>query len=336
MDELYRAIGVIEGCMISTRLQLAPGISLHPLTGSVLREAERLLVNDILSQAGLAATFTSEAWHINADTTRPVVVVVLHEFPAPTAAEAAIGARRCIGMIADILALHRGAAARLIATAVVRVDESEQPALFNESPRYRGNLLGGAISGEDAAGLNKDLLAATRDRVLQLWLGMAKEATKESDPEFAVARWWNLLEAMATARQARGVDVFDFAGQRLRNRKGNLLSTNNTQARVHEHIRGHFDRRSIAEQSAIVSDTNRQGTGSLWKTLGGWLGLRNAVLHYGRFDPASVEQAKQQWYADAVEARNIDLARGVHYQKYRIRELACDVLRWELDDALSP
>ena len=316
--------------MITARLQLAPGISLHPLDGGVLREAERLLVNDVFAQAGVGAEFTSEAWHINDRTNRPVIVVVLHEFPAATSEEAAIGARACVGQIADILALHRGAAARTIATAVAPTVGT--PQLFNENPQYRGNLLGGGISGEDAAGLNNDLLAVAQDPVLQLWLGMASDAIREANPEFAVARWWNLLEAMATSRQPRGMPAVDFAGQPLCHRTGGVLTTNDTRGRVHEHVRAHFERRTIGEQGAIVSETNREGTGSLWQTLCGWIGLRNAVSHYGRFDLSNAEQQKQGWYPDALKARELDRKKGVHYQRYRIRELACDVLRWELDD----
>jgi len=331
VDDLYRAVGVAEGCMISGDLHLSPGISLHPVEGGVLREAERLLVNEVFKQVHVPAQFAPEQWHINAATNRAVVVAVLHEFPAPAPEAAALGARATIGRILDVLALHREATSRLIATAVARLDGANEPAVFNESPTYRGNLLGGVISGEDASALNDDLVATFRDPVLALWLGMSRDATSEPDPEFAVARWWNLIEAMATARQAQGLVAVDFAGQPLRDQKGRPFTTDKTQARVHEHLRRHFKQHNLGEESWILSDANSPGTGSLWKTLGGWLGLRNAVAHYGCFDPSSSEQRNQGWFQDALDARALDLSKGVHYQRYRIGELARLVLRWEID-----
>ncbi len=137
----------------------------------------------------------------------------------------------------------------------------------------------------------------------------------EANPEFAVARWWSLIEAIATARQPSGEPAPGFSGRPVGVGAGH--TTNDTRARVHEYIRSQFERHDVSEQAARVRED-----GSLWETINGWIALRNAVQHYGRLDLSDAKQQSRPWFGDAKRARAVDTERGVHYQLSRIAELA--------------
>ncbi len=174
---LYRAVTVSAGCMISRRLDPAPAISLHPVAGSLIREDQRVVVNRILEQVGLAPdAFPEATWHANPQTSLPIVVIVLHEFPARSADEAALGATGLSNALLDVLALHRGAAGTPIATACFPISSPGASSSSTSVAAIRGTALPGAFAGEDASAIDADLLASTRDPLLALWAGLARDA----------------------------------------------------------------------------------------------------------------------------------------------------------------
>lgn len=147
------------------------------------------------------------------------------QFPvvrANTLDECGAVAMREASLLVTLLAAHRGSFGDVFCT-IIHEQQTGRLLPGIHIPPYRGNLLGGFISGEEPEGLRRDLYAIQGDSTLQLFALLLGEAIRERRPEFRYVRLWSLLETVAKSRGCAGRPKRDWSGQAQAGKKGQAL-----------------------------------------------------------------------------------------------------------------
>lgn len=147
-------------------------------------------------------------------------------------------------------------------------------------PTYKGNLMGGLVSGEDPRYIKKIMDNIKEDIKIQLYLSLYNEARKERRTEFIYFRLWNILEIIARSKNYPGQPLCDWQGNVMKNRKGidrEIPEKNNAKELVFEHIRRVFTSSSIGE--SCFSQGLQQGL--IGEMIPIWYRHRNCVVHGG-------------------------------------------------------
>jgi hypothetical protein len=239
----------------------------------------------------------------------------------------------------ELLAYHRNSSGVPFATAIQMLDpdtgQYTDTRVYPEVELYRGNLMGGFLSGEDQSGLLADYRAMRANPFLGFVLYPHAEAQAEKDLDFAYFRYWNLLETIASERAKAGLPVTDFEGEQILTPDGRPFDTRGARGSVYELVK-----RGMLEhnQSEQTHQEARDLSISLWEAIRVWNGFRNATAHHGAFDPNDERQQRQSWYRAAVEAQQ----NGAHPSGYQhdpyfdyLKAVTTDVVRWVLLSARS-
>ncbi len=321
----YEALTLIEGCLVTTPLDILPGLGIWPVADPRHRTGVALVMDRILEQAGWDGRVQNSDWLAQEHGDLPLAVVQ-QTLPAASREEALLHARIGLDIVLGILALRRGAAGIPLVTVVQRRDEDgnrEVEAITTLRRRYRGNLLGGVISGEDVDDLG-ELFVASQDPLVRLWLLERWNIAAERDRSYELHRWWNLVEGIAASRGRPTEPVVDFSGSPLLwPGTGKAFDTSRQAGLVYAHIREMLTRRSIHERSFVAHSDN------VWDLVVAWCGFRNAVAHHGQFDPGNPNQARQWWYRQTRAAHEWQQAGGRLIQQ--VAELGDLLLSYEVD-----
>ncbi len=186
-----------------------------------------------------------------------------------------------------ILGLNRDARGRPVATVIEQrqPDDSIKHRIYIEDEGYRGNLIGGFLSGEDQQQLLAQHHAMRADPLLRMCVDLYAEALADHSPDARFFRVWSLLETLSHSRVPRAQPVVRLDGTPWPGRHG---TTSAAAPRVYELIASKFfQSRQVNESSAFAPAED------LYEAVRCWYARRNATGHYGRFDPTDARQHAQ-------------------------------------------
>jgi hypothetical protein len=242
------------------------------------------------------------------DQVRRAEPATLIQFPvvrASTLDECGAVAMREASLLVTLLAAHRGSFGDVFCTII---HEPQTGRLLSGLyiPPYRGNLLGGFISGEEPEGLRRDLYAIQGDSTLQLFVLLLGEAVRERRPEFRYVRLWSLLETVARSRGCAGRPKRDWSGRAQPGKKGQALFVQEAAEQVYELLRELLAPRGIVNEQSFASGLTY---GALQEQIQIWYRRRNCPAH-GDLDcvcrdpsKAGIARAK---YVNCYRARSDD------------------------------
>lgn len=345
----FRILMFLERLLLTRPLRV-PGIQMIPLIESwepVQRSFglgasdEVELINQVLRDWRWTGPQQSvdPSWRERNAHNRPVVLMDAPRVFATSPERALSLAHNTRDRLLELLAFHRNSSGVSFATAIQMRDPATggytDLRVYPEVEIYRGNLMGGFLSGEDQSGLLADYRAMRSDPFLRFVLYLHAEAQAEKDLDFAYFRYWNLLETIASERVETVNPVTDFGGEQILKADGKPFDTGGARGRVYELVkRGMLDH----DQSEETHQEARDLSLSLWDAIHIWYGFRNATAHHGGFDPHDARQQRQSWYRVAVEAQQ----KGAHPSGYQndpyfgyLKAVTTDVVRWVLESGGS-
>lgn len=345
--EEFRVLMFVERLLL-TRYLRVPGVELIPLlepsasirTSVGIGASDEVgIINAVLRDMNWMRPQDSvdASWGERNSRERPVILVQARRVFATTHEQAMRLAHNRRDRLLELLAFHRNFSGVPFATAIQKLDgttgQYADMRVYPEVETYRGNLLGGFISGEDQSVLMAHDRAMRSEPFLGFVLYLHMEAQAEKDLDFAYFRYWNLLETIAAERVRRDTPVTDFNGQQILKADGKPFDTDGARGRVYVLLKRGMQAHGYTEQTFSVA---QELSVSLWHALYVWYAFRNATAHHGGFNPDDPNQQKQSWYRAAVEAQNAGAQpSGVQPDPYfsYLKHMVTDVVRWELESA---
>ena len=294
----YRVFAFLSPCLITNRIRL-DRMELIPL--GYLESAEEVRALEAFFQHSGGDVPTSWLEDLSEKLSLNHPATAIHFPNLQSASKQAIEdyAIKESALVSDVLSLTRRAHGRVIGVLLIRLDDGK--ATFRPlGEGYRGNLLGGFISGEDPRELATIVGTALKDPSLRLFIGLYGQAFSELDVDSGFFRMWAILEGMAQRYVSSNQVVHDFVGDPILNEKGKPITTRSAQGRVYALIQREFKSGSISA-TPYTSMLPEEGL-SLWDLCGVWVGYRNATAHYGAFDPDNAEQRVQPWFRATLRA----------------------------------
>lgn len=286
-----------------TEAQIVPGLSVLPLRSSTLGSEIPAVLNSVLGQLGWSEGISAEAW---ADATRaynPAAVVHAPCVIADDPEQAGEHVRELAIDLLNLVAFRRGDAPRIVASAVGTVANGRvsETAFRPEGPGYRGNLLGGFVSGEDPHSLLVQWDAAQRDRRVAFWLSLHASALAEPRWEFRLFRCFSLLEAIGSEVIPSSTPAVDPEGNPRLQDNGKPYTTDHGRVKVHD-LLVRVARATERAEGSFVSQVAGTVAPALWEEVGLWLRIRNQVAHGGAWpDPLLVTPKVARIEAQLVE-----------------------------------
>jgi len=278
----------IERLLTTTKMKL-PGIHIFPVSRRSIEAEQRDVVNHILGGLGRIGRVEDDHWMKVMGPGRPWTAVVFPQVWALTVEEAGVIAREARDELITLLGLNRTARGTPVATIVEEVNRGAPPALSLslDDARYRGNLLGGRISGENQTVLVAQHHAIHADPLLHLCVDLYSEAVAERSLDAQYFRYWSVLETLSGARMPAGQLV------RLSNGSPWPGSRNTTSAaapRVYRYVSDWLLRSNVSEAIQVSPAPD------VYTAVRAWYGRRNATGHYGRFVATDPTQMTQGWF----------------------------------------
>lgn len=280
-------------------------------------------------------TVEPSSWRESNSRNRPVVLMHIPRIFATSPNHALWLAHNKRDRLLELLAFRRNALGVPFATAIQQLDSTTRQytdlRVYPEVEQYRGNLMGGFLSGEDQSGLMADYKIMQSEPFLSFVLYLHAEAQAEKDLDFAYFRYWNLLETVASEHIEPGTPVTNFDGKQILKGDGKPFDTGGARGRVYELVkRGMQEHGQSEETHQEAHDLSL----SLWNAVHVWYGFRNATAHHGGFNPDDPNQQRQPWYKVAVDAQG----RGAQPKGYRndpyfgyLKAVTTEVVRWLLE-----
>jgi len=286
----HRVVYGLEGVYLTKSMRL-PGLVVSPLQNRPGGIDDLALMNVALELAGSTRTIENQdAWVAGYHAARPWAYVSFSEVWAVDHFEAEAITSEPLAQVVSLLALSRGARGKVIAFAT----EVEDPPGFSGAfkirqfgPPYRGNLLGGPMSGEHQATFKRNADSIKGDPLLRLSLDLFADAIAESNVDLRVFRLWSALETLAINRIPGGSPVTLTDGSVWPNGSNTDHAGPRVYVLLNKSLRG-FDEFSIVTPAL-----------DLYQAVRAWNGRRDATAHYGGFDPASATQSGKPWFVFA-------------------------------------
>jgi hypothetical protein len=277
----------IERLLTTTKLKL-PGIQIFPVTKRPIEAEQRDVMNHILEVLGRFGRVDDAHWARMMGGGRPWTAVVFPEIWAPDAETAGGIARVARDELLALFGVNRTARGIPVATVVEQIVRSGPPHFFLslDDAGYRGNLLGGFISGEDQFTLVAQQHAIHADPLLHLCADLFSEAVADPSLDARFFRYWSILETLSGARVSRGQPVTLVNGSAWPGGG----DTSQAAPRVYQYVSSGLAMSgvNVASQVAPAPD--------LYTAVRAWYGRRNATGHYGRFVLGDPSQRSQGWY----------------------------------------
>lgn len=290
----HRALAVIEGLYITATLRI-PGAEIRPIEQRPADKERRQIVNDELESLGWPARIPADPWIEAARSRSPMTAIVVPLMWAKDFDEAFTNVRDLVERVIGLLALNRNATGRLVAIVLEQrqPDDSGKSRIYPPSRYYRGNLMGGLISGESQSTLLRQYEASGADPLLRLCCELYAEALADWSIDARFLRLWSILELLSGARIPTDQKVIRRDGTTW---PGRYNTTSYAAPRVYHYIREYFDAASLDETSTL------HPAGDLYEAVRTWYGRRNATGHYGRLAVSDARQQDQSWYSWAARS----------------------------------
>jgi hypothetical protein len=325
----YRVFVFFKDCLITTRMRLWR-YDLIPLRGlSCLDELE--VVQGFLQEIGQPPLEGTERLVEQARPGHPTAAVYFPHIRADSAAGARIVAEQETELLVALLSLQRGGAGSVMSSLVRDIDGG-QLQYQHRVPVYRGNIIGGWLSGEMPRTIVARMDVLRRSPMGALYIRLYREAVREPYAEFQYFRLWSLLEMIARHKGFIGRPLRAWTGATVTNARGH----NRTIQGEAEELVFELLRESMAGAFGDASLAKGLQQGLLSQQVPIWYRRRNCIVHGGECycqDP-SLPLAGKVKYANCRAAR-IETAGNADGYLSALREVAEIVLAKELSGPTS-
>lgn len=201
------------------------------------------------------------------------------------------------------LSYTRGASGSIFAV-VTAPRNGDAPNLHLPQYWYRGNALGGHLSGEDSESL---LWLANRlesDAQLAYFMQLYREARAEKSIDYQYLRHWTFLEVIAQSKNFPGNPILlDEIGNPIL-RRGKPLNLMHAPGGV-VYFMLYSARKELGVSLATQTSNATANQYSLWDYVQAWNVFRHAAAHFGGFRPGDPVQISQfDNYSDALRIWN--------------------------------
>jgi hypothetical protein len=217
---------------------------------------------------------------------RPVFVA---HFPLVLASSDREAADFCIAkaaLLTEVLSFYRQAVGSTLSAVTMRRETGECHLFMRQQP-YRGNLLGGPVSGEDPDTVRFLVERLETDLQLRYFISLYRNARGETNASYAYLRYWQLLETIAESKNFNKKDVLvDEKGLPLLDKKGRQRRASGGVGIVYRLL---FD--SLGKVKVTFGDPVAAAY-TLMDFVEGWAAMRNAAAHFGGFSAGDPIQQK--------------------------------------------
>lgn len=190
---------------------------------------------------------------------QPIFVAHFPKIFAPSFEEAAKLLRQEVKSLSDLLSIHRESYGSICGLIILDLAAGKYFSII-PTPSYRGNLVGGWISGEVPQQIKKRMYKVRKNPQLQLHLSLYKDILREERSDFKIFRCWNLLETIARSKNYVGQPLFDIYGNPTLNRNGKPTIENTAVSLVTELIRQTY----ISFNLKDLADILQNGSIDIW------------------------------------------------------------------------
>lgn len=264
----YMTYVFVKDCLITSRMRFG-SCCIIPFDGLEFND-EINLINKFLQRNNMELFGVDEIIQ-RARNGQPTVIMWFPNILAPSVDIARNIAVNETEHILNVLTIHRDSSGSIFGTYII--DKLKNQSHFEvDTPAYRGNLMGGFISGEYMPEIKKHVDKSKNDRLIQLYLSMYREALKEKSYEFSYFRFWNILETISNNLVKEDDYIYDGNGNIKNNNNGDFIQGKNANAfnlvfetlrRSHTSMNHNFDVSRIEKNITI------------------WNRRRNCIAHYG-------------------------------------------------------
>lgn len=270
----YRVFVFFKDCYITTRMRLKR-YDVLPLRGlSCLDELE--LVQGFLQEIGQPRLEGTERLAEQARSGHPAAVVYFPNVRAESVEMAHMIAEQETDLLVALLSLQRGGAGSVMSSLVHDVNAGELRYQLR-APVYRGNMMGGWLSGEVPRTIVARMDALRRSPLCAFYIRLYREAVREPHAEFQYFRLWSLLEMIARHKKYIGRPLLAWAGEVVRNAKGHeRIIQGEAEELVFELLR-----ETMAANYSDASLAMGLRQGALSQQVAIWYRRRNCIVHGG-------------------------------------------------------
>ena len=333
----FAGVALLDGCLLSQPFVLR-GVLIRQIPDGDPNLGIRETLRGLLEQDGegsdrvehLLRSLTSQSGHAIA----VVNNLVANDVDAARRAMQDVGNR-----VSSVVALHRKAAPRHVATVLWSRDDSglSPVSAWLEGPGYDGNLMTGLLSGEDNRLWDRHWRGLEQDPAAELWSSLYAAALREE-------RWWDrqvfslfsLIESMARVLVPKSAQVLDALGNP---RPLDASHDDGPSATVGE-ARGvvYVLCRSMAllgmpQNAYVVSGSS--DLDDLWDEVGLWVRIRNLIAHEGTWlstSHATSSPRRQRVLAELEDrAHDGDFGHGINQVRMKMQELIEDIVKLRLN-----
>lgn len=166
-----------------------------------------------------------------------------------------------VELIVQTLSLTRDSGGKVFSIVLIEKNTNK---LFTYSidNSYKGNLLGGFISGESPDTIEQYYTTIKDNTFISFLLSLYKDAQNEKSHDYKYVRLWQILETLAESKNYIETDILkDKNGNNILDRGGNIIK--------------------VQSGNAIVYNLIKSIEFANWENVNIWLSFRNAVAHHG-------------------------------------------------------
>lgn len=276
----YLGLIFVKDCKLTIRMRLG-NYEVIPLSGiSCFDEVN--LIKSLLNANNINININYDEILNNCQNNQPSFLIHFPKVFADSIDEAISKCQERSQITCNLLAMERDAYPSIVGMALLNLNDDENWVGLNIQS-YRGNLLGGSISGEEPQALKNKINKIKNNQKLQLYLSLYNDANKEIKLDFRYFRLWNLLEMIANNKDYKGRPRVDWQGTTGNDMKSdpitdpNRLKIKHAKELVFELIREAFNNYGLTD--TMFSHNSNQG--SIAEMIPIWYRHRNCAAHNG-------------------------------------------------------
>ena len=283
----HRVVYGVEGVLLTRALRL-PGVVVQPIADRPLGVEDLHLMNQAIAASGSTRVIdNTDPWSVPYRSAHPWISIFFSEVWAADHAAAEAATEDTLARLLSLLALKRGSRGTAIAVSIeeeISPGESGNFKIRVFQPGYRGNLIGGQMSGESQSTFHSEALTLENDPILRLCLDLYAEALAEPNIDVKLFRLWSAVETLAINRVEEGLRVTLLDGSFWPDGG----TTKQAGPRVYTLLKASL---VDTDEPSMVSPAE-----DLYHAVRAWIARRDATAHYGGFDPASSVQNAKSWF----------------------------------------
>ncbi len=275
----YRGFVFIKNCLITQKIRIGNyeifGIGELPFTDE--QSIVDIFINNFY--------FPPFKLNWNPMPGEPVIVVHFPRIFARSSEEASELIRHESNILSNLLSLQRQSYGTIICILMHDIENERVDAKLH-APNYRGNLVGGLISGEYPPEIRKRLKKVRDNPRLQLYLSLYTDTLRAEDNNFKYFRFWNLLETIARSKNYIGRSLYDIQGNPILNKKGKpRIVPDHAVELVTELLKDVY--KSQGMKDSFIDAVIRRDELNIWYR------HRNCIVHYGGCFPDNPNNCKR-------------------------------------------